>query len=51
LSKSIAVPNDKEANNSNMPNQYARVKNKAKGENVIKDNKYQTYRFIDEFLE
>jgi hypothetical protein len=31
LSKSIAVPNDKETNNSNNPNQYARVKNVAKG--------------------
>jgi hypothetical protein len=26
LSKSRAVPNDKETNNSNMPNQYSRVK-------------------------
>jgi hypothetical protein len=26
LSKSTAVPNDKETNNSNMPNQYSRVK-------------------------
>jgi hypothetical protein len=26
LSKFTAVPNDKEINNSNMPNQYARVK-------------------------
>jgi hypothetical protein len=26
LSKSTAVPNDKDTNNSNMPNQYARVK-------------------------
>jgi hypothetical protein len=26
LSKSIAVPNDKETNNANMPNQFARVK-------------------------
>jgi hypothetical protein len=32
LSKSTAVPNDKETSNSNMPNQYARVKNLAKGE-------------------
>jgi hypothetical protein len=31
LSKSTAVPNDKETSNSNMPNQYARVKNVAKG--------------------
>jgi hypothetical protein len=30
LTKSTAVPNDKETNNSNMPNQYARVKNVAK---------------------
>jgi hypothetical protein len=40
LSKSIAVPNDKETNNSNLPNQYPRVKNVAKGEDVIKDNTY-----------
>jgi hypothetical protein len=26
LSKSTALPNDKETNNANMPNQYARVK-------------------------
>jgi hypothetical protein len=50
-SKSTAVPNDKETNNSNMPNQYARVKNVAKGEGVIKDNTDQTYAFVDEFLE
>jgi hypothetical protein len=30
LSKSIAVSNDKDTNNSNFPNQYARVKNVAK---------------------
>jgi hypothetical protein len=41
LSKSIAVPNDNETNdtetsNSNMPNQYTRVKNVAKGEDVTK---------------
>jgi hypothetical protein len=34
-----------------MPNQYARVKNVAEGENVIKENTYQTYAFVDEFLE
>jgi hypothetical protein len=34
-----------------MPNQYARVKNIAKGEDVIKDNTDQTYAFVDEFLE
>jgi hypothetical protein len=51
LSKSIAVSNDKETNNSSMPNQYARVKNVAKGQDVIKDNTDQTYDFVDEFLE
>jgi hypothetical protein len=51
LSKSTAVPNDKDTNNSNMPNQYARVKNVAKGEDVIKENTDQTYAFVDEFLE
>jgi hypothetical protein len=34
-----------------MPNQYARVKNVAKGEDVIKENTDQTYAFVDEFLE
>jgi hypothetical protein len=51
LSKSTAVPNDKETNISHMPNQYARVKNVAKGEDVIKENTDQTYAFVDEFLE
>jgi hypothetical protein len=36
LSKPTALSNDKETNNSIMPNQYARVKNVAKGEDVIK---------------
>jgi hypothetical protein len=34
-----------------MPNQYARVNNVLKGEDVIKDNTDQTYAFVDEFLE
>jgi hypothetical protein len=51
LSKSTSSTNDKDTNNSNMPNQYARVKNVAKGEDVIKDNTDQTYAFVDEFLE
>jgi hypothetical protein len=34
-----------------MPHQYARVKNVARGEDVIKDNTDQTYDFVDEFLE
>jgi hypothetical protein len=51
LSKSTAVPNDKETNNSNVQNQYARMKNVTKGEDVIKENTDQTYAFVDEFLE
>jgi hypothetical protein len=51
LSKSTAVLNDKNINNSNMPNQYARVKNAVKGEDIIKENTDQTYAFVDEFLE
>jgi hypothetical protein len=53
LSKSTAVFNDKDTNNSNLPSQYARVKNVAKGEDVIKENRDQTYAFVavDEFLE
>jgi phosphoserine aminotransferase len=34
-----------------MPKQYARVKNVAKGEDVIKDNTDHNYAFVDEFLE
>jgi hypothetical protein len=41
LSKSIVVTNDKETSNSNMPNQYARVKYIAKGGDVTKQNTYQ----------
>jgi hypothetical protein len=51
LSKSTVVPNDKEINNSNMTNQNSKLKNVAKGEDVIKENKDQTYAFVDEFLE
>jgi hypothetical protein len=52
LSKSAALPNDKETNNSNVPNQYAKVKNVAKGKDVIKDNHDdQSYAFVEEFLE
>jgi hypothetical protein len=42
---------DTSPTNANMPNQYARVKNVAKGEDVIKENTDQTYAFADEFLE
>jgi hypothetical protein len=51
LSKSTAVPIDKDTNNSNMPNQYARVKNVAEGEDVPYHDNDQTYAFVDEFLE
>jgi hypothetical protein len=51
LSNSTAVPYEKETNNANMPNQYASVKNVARGEDVIKENTDQTYAFVDEFLE
>jgi hypothetical protein len=36
LSKSISVSNDDETSNADMPNQYAKVKNVAKGEDVVK---------------
>jgi hypothetical protein len=50
LSEFTAVPNDKNTNNSNIPNQYARVKNVAKGEDVIKENTDQTYDLLMNFL-
>jgi hypothetical protein len=34
-----------------MPNQYAKEKNVANEEDVIKENTDQTYAFVDEFLE
>jgi hypothetical protein len=46
LSTSTALPNDKDTNNSNLPNQFARVKNVAKGEDVIKENTDHTYVFL-----
>jgi hypothetical protein len=51
LSKSTALLNDKETKTSNKRNQYARVKNVAKGEDVIKYNTDQSYAFVDEYLE
>jgi hypothetical protein len=50
LSKFTAVPNDKETSNSKLPNQYAREKNVAKGEDVIKENTDQTYALLMNFL-
>jgi hypothetical protein len=48
--KSSSIEPGNPSSNSNMPNQYARVKNAVKGED---DNQDQppTYGFIDEFLE
>jgi hypothetical protein len=34
-----------------MPYQFSRVKNIAKGEDVIKENTDQTHAFVDDFLE
>jgi hypothetical protein len=34
-----------------MTNQYARVKDVAKGGDVIKENTDQTYAFVDEYFE
>jgi hypothetical protein len=39
LSKYIAADHEKKTINATMPNQFSRVKNKAKSEEVIKDNK------------
>jgi hypothetical protein len=47
LSKSTYTPNYEEFNNSNMPNQCTRVKNAAKGDELIKNNKDHTYDFVD----
>jgi hypothetical protein len=51
LSKSTAIPNDKETSNSNMPNQYSSVRNVAKGEDVIKENIDHTHAFVDDSFE
>jgi hypothetical protein len=36
---------------SKLPNQYAKVKNTAKGEEEVQDDADQSYGFVDEFLE
>jgi hypothetical protein len=50
-SKSTFVAADKDNNNRTMPNQYATVKNVAKGEEVAQDDTGETYGFVDKFLE
>jgi hypothetical protein len=51
LSKSSAVSDDKDTSNAHMPNQYAKMKIVVIWEKSIKENKDQTYAFVDEFLE
>jgi hypothetical protein len=47
----IKIPEKDRANPSNMPNQYAKVKNTVKREEELQDSTEQDYGFIDEFLE
>jgi hypothetical protein len=47
----IKVPENDRTNPSNMPNQYAKVKNTVKGEEELQDGTEQDYGFIDEFFE
>jgi Domain of unknown function (DUF1926) len=42
---------DKKDNNTTTPNQYARVKSPLKGEEDVQNDVYQSYTFIDKFLE
>jgi hypothetical protein len=50
-SKSTFVAAEKDNSNHTMPNQYARVKNASKGEEVAQVDTDQDYGFVDEFLE
>ena len=47
----IKVSEKERNNSSNIPSQYARVKNTVKGEEEVQDGTEQDYGFIDEFLE
>jgi hypothetical protein len=47
----IKSPEKDRTNSSNMPNQYAKVKNTVKGEKELQDDTEQDYGFIYEFLE
>jgi hypothetical protein len=42
---------DKDSSNSNIPNQYARVQNTVRREEVVQEDSDQTYSFVDELLE
>ena len=50
--KNTAVASDIVNNSSSIPNQYAKVRNTAKGEKIDQiDDANQAYGFVDEFLE
>jgi hypothetical protein len=51
FNKSTIILSGKQSKNSNMPNQYTRVKNIAKWKDEIKHNEGQTYAIVNEFLE
>lgn len=42
---------DKDPKDVNMPNQYAKVKSVAKGEEMIQEDTEQSYDYVDEFLD
>ena len=50
-SKNTVVVADIDNNNSSIPNQYAKVKNTAKGEEIAQNDTDQAYGFMNEFLE
>ena len=49
--KSSGQSGSNSSSHTNMPNQYAKVKNAVKGEEDIQDQTTDTYGFVDEFLE
>ena len=49
--KSLVKFSDKDPKDVNMPNQYAKAKSVAKGEEMIQGDTEQSYDFVDEFLE
>jgi hypothetical protein len=52
ISKDTIKVSEKDKNNaSNMPSQYAKVKNTVKGEKEVQDGTEHDYGFIEEFLE
>jgi hypothetical protein len=49
--KSPGRDNSNSSLDSNMPNQYAKIKNAVKGEDEIQNQIVNSYGFIDDFLE